>query len=114
MIGGRGAGIAAVICCDHEKIVVPQLAEKLRQPLIKIGERFGVAVHVVAVAVEHVIIHQVREGQPLELPIHIFQRPLDALLVTGGVHEVRDAASCKNILDLAHREHFLASLLQLI
>ena len=51
-------------------------------------------------------------AQAMEIPFHIFQRPVDPLRVGGGAHKIRDAAACENIIDLSHGQNLLPRFLQ--
>ena len=96
----------------HQDVLLPHGGKKLRKAPVKIRQGLCVAVHIVAVAVEHVVVHQVGKAQAMEIPFHIFQRPVDPLRVGGGAHKIRDAAACENIIDLSHGQNLLPRFLQ--
>ena len=112
MVRGRRARVAAVVRRDHQNVLLPHGGEKLRQALIKIRQSLGVPIHVIAVSVEHVIVHQIGKAQALEIPLHVLQGAVNALRVGGSAHKVRDAAAGENIIDLSHSQHILPLRLQ--
>ena len=114
MIGGRRARIAAVIRRDHEYILIPQRGKQPRQALIKIGERLRVALHIIAVSVEHIVVYQIRKTQPVKIPLHIFQRPVDSVLVARRAYIFRDALLRKNVDDLSDGKYVKACGVKLI
>ena len=62
MIRGRCTRIAAVICRNHQHILLTHRCQKFRQALIEVRQCFCVALDIIAVSVEHVVIHQIRKS----------------------------------------------------
>ena len=91
---------------DDEHAVVAQQLENLRKAAVKRLERAGKAGHVVAMAIEHVRVHEVRKQQaaPVFL-LHIFDDRVGTRLVAGGVIGLRQSAVVEDVLDLADPQH---------
>ena len=92
---------------DHEQVALPERPQHGRQRGVKRLQRGGIALHVVAVAVEHVKIDQIGEDQ--------LARPaLQKALCGGNTRRVvfrmvdrRDAAVAEDVLDLADADHLV-------
>lgn len=67
VVGAGGGGVAAMVGGDEKGVLLFQLGEKAAEPAIEAGHGGGVAVHVVAVAVLHVKIHQIDKAQAGEV-----------------------------------------------
>ena len=103
---GRGrAGVAAVVGRDHQHVAGGERAGDLRQAHVEIRERRRVAVHIVAVAVQHVEVDEVHKAQAREVLRHRAQQRVDAVGVVLRAHGLCDAAPVENVGDLADRIH---------
>ena len=101
MIRRFGIGrIAAVVCGDHQKIVRSETGQKFRQFLIETGQSPGVSVHIPPVAVEHIVIHQIDETQPVELLFQVGKGFLDPVFIARRGDELRDPFPREDIPDL--------------
>lgn len=56
---------------DHQNILLAKPVQDLRKLLIEISKRPGVTVNIIAVAVKHIIIHQIHETKPFKLPAKV-------------------------------------------
>ena len=81
MVGRRRHGITAVVGGNHKQIILAKTCHNLRELLVKIRKRLGISVHIIAVTINHVRIHQIGETQTVE----IFMRCLNGFFNTLGV-----------------------------
>ena len=61
MIGRWGRGVTTVISRDDEQVLRAQQRQQLCKLPVEFRCRIGIAVHIVAVAVHHVKIHEIHE-----------------------------------------------------
>ena len=94
-----------MICRNHQHILLTHRCQKFRQALIEVRQCFCVALDIIAVSVEHVVIHQIRKAQSVKILLHIIKRLVDAVLISGRADILRDALLRENIDDLTDRKH---------
>ena len=99
---------------DHEQVVLAKAGQQLWELAVEVGDGLGVANGVVAVAVDHVGVHQVGEAQAVEVARGALDGLVDALGVAGGEDVVGHAAVGEDVVDLAHGQHVVAVLLELV
>ena len=97
--------IAAVVGGDHEDVLILHEGQDVWELLVEALQGLRVPLHVPAVAVEHVEVHQVGEDEAARA---VGDEPLrggDArLVVLGVVHQV-DTSVAEDVLDLADGHH---------
>ena len=103
-----------MIRCHHQQILIPQLIQQGRQPVVKITQGLRITVRISAMPVQHIIIHQINKAQSLKIFVQIFQSPVYTFRISRRVHRFRDSLSGENIPDLSHCDHILPRIRQLI
>ena len=112
MVGGRRGRVAAVVGGHDQQVVGAELGQHLPDTRVGLLQRLRVALDVVAVAVEHVEIHQVDEQQPRAVRLQRRQRLGDAVGVALGLDVVRHALPAVDVVNLPDAEGEHARLLQ--
>ncbi len=110
MVGGRGAGVAAVVGGDHQDVAGAKALQNFGEGPVEFGQRLRVAVHVVAVAVQHVEIDEVHKAQPVEPAPGQLDGPPDSLRVVPGPDGLRDALAGEDVVDFPDRNHVFPGL----
>src|SRR6185312_5695134 len=95
MVGGGSGGVAAVVGGEHQKVARSQGGREALQPAVALGQRGGVAGHIVAVAIDHVEVHQVGEDQPARNFRQRRHGLRQAIGIGGHGHVAGDAAAEK-------------------
>ena len=93
---------------DHQDVTRAHFCHKAGQPVIELGGGGGVARNVAAVAVEHIKVDEVDEGQTLKIAVRQLQRDLQTLGVAGGADGFADALARKDVVNLADTDGLLA------
>src|SRR6266851_1872926 len=114
MIRARRAWIVPVIGGNDEQIGRPEARQELVQPVVEALQIGGVAAHVVAVTVQRVAVHEVRENEAALDFLHLTSYLIHSLVVARGVKRACDAAAGKQIRDLSNRDHRVRRRLQSI
>ena len=105
VVGGLSiAGVAAMICRDHQDVLGAHLGHELGQPIVELGGSGSITGYIAAVTVQHVEVDEVDEGQALKVAVGQIQRDLQALSVAAGADGLADALPGKNVVDLAHTD----------
>ena len=102
--GIHGIGIAAVIGGDQQQIARAHGVQKRAEQRVEFLERTREAFHVLAMAVEHVEIHEIREDQPLRPARERFGELGHAVGVVFRGDVIRDAAAIVDIVNFADAE----------
>ena len=100
-----------MIRCDHKDILILHFFQDARQLLVKISQRFRIAVHIIPVSVKHIIVHQIDKTKSVKITIHPFYGLLNAVRVSVRADEIRDPLSRKDIIDLSDRKHIISRVL---
>ena len=87
---------------DHQDVALPHPGDEVGNELVELGGGGGVACHVAAVAVEHIEIDEVHEGQTLEVAGLQSLGEGDAVGVAGGLDFFRHALTVENVENFAH------------
>ena len=93
---------------DDQQIVLAHLRLNLRQLRVKRFQRGGVALHIAAMAVDHIKIHEINKQQAVEILVHRLKRRLHAGRVARRMVAPGDAAMVEDVLNLAHAVNRLA------
>ncbi len=104
MVGARRAGITPVIGGDNERVILAELLQKSGQPRIKIGKAACVSRNVITVTPQLIEVNEIDKAQSAEILTgkEICRR--HTLGITVRQMGLRDAASEKDIGDLADRD----------
>ena len=97
-----------MVCRDHQHVPLFQVCKDLRQRAVEHGERFGIAVYIVAVTVQHIEIDEIHEAQAAEGTACELQQAGNPLLVAGGENMGGVAAPGEDIVDFADGQHIEA------
>ena len=98
---------------DHEHIVLTHLGHKLAQLAVKHRSCFGIAVHITAVSISHIKVHQVHEAQAFEVLVHDLQCLFHAIhIVLVDAQGTANAATGEDIGNLAYADGFKPLALQ--
>ena len=102
VVGGGGGGVTAVVGGDDEEVILTQGGDEVGEPAVELGQRGGVALHVVAVAVDHVEVHEVGKADAVEIPLGHLGGGGHALGIAPRADGLGDALAYEDIGDLAH------------
>ena len=97
--------IAAVIRRDHQNILRSHMCLNLRQLLIKISQCLCISVNIPPVSVKHIKINQIDKQQTVKIPVHILKGLFNTIFIAGRIYKLGNAASRKNIVDLADSQN---------
>ena len=99
---------------DHQVVFRPHPHHQLPKLYIHLIQGVHIPVNIVAVAIEHIEIHQVDEAKPCEIFLQDFHRLLHILLVSlVGIRSGQPFPG-ENILDLPHADHLVSRRLQCV
>ena len=90
---------------NQQQVVLAQTRKEGGELHVKAVERLGVAAHIVAVAVQHIEIHQIDKAKPGKIRFHAGQQTVYAVVVVPGRIGGRHRAAGKNVADLADAGH---------
>ena len=99
---------------DHQDVALPHPGDEVGNELVELGGGGGVACHIAAVAVEHIEIDEVHEGQTLEVAGLQSLGEGDAVGVAGGLDLLRHALAVEDVENFAHGDDVSACVLEQI
>ncbi len=115
VVGAAPGRVAAVVGGQHHHIALLHQLEQLRQTGVEVLQRVGVALHVTAVAVGGVEVHEVGEDDGVVTGgLHLFQGSVPQLGQTGALHLLGDALLGIDVGDLADGDHLAARVLHVV
>ena len=97
---------------DHQDVALPHPGDEVGHELVELGGGGGIARHIAAVAVEHIEIDEVHEGQTLEVAGLQSLGEGDAVGVAGGLDLLRHALAVEDVENFAHGDDVLACIFQ--
>ena len=97
---------------DHQDVALPHPGDEVGKELVELGGSSSVACHIAAVAVEHIEIDEVHEGQTLEVAGLQSLGEGDAVGVAGGLNFFRHALAVEDVENFADRDDVPARVLQ--
>ena len=84
---------------DNQHISPLHLRKEFSQLLIKAGKGSSIAVHISAVTVFHIKIHQIYEAKSVIISGKLRNGLFHAILIAGNGHMAANTPSCKYIID---------------
>ena len=101
-----------MIGSNNQYVPPLHLRKEFSQLFIETGEGSSIAVHISAVTVFHVKIHQIYEAKTIIISVKLSNGLFHAILIAGNGHMTADTPSCKYIIDFANTYHGISCHLQ--
>lgn len=73
--------VASMVRREDHQIPLPHRSDQFRQTCIKVFQRFRIAFHIVAMAVKHIEIHQIRKNKRTFISLQIFEGCFDPVMI---------------------------------
>src|SRR5882762_6817720 len=97
--------IAPMIRRNHQQIAARKLLQKIAQHLIKLFQRLCESLHILAMPIQHVEIHQVAEDQSVRPLVHRGRQFLHSVGVRNSRDVALHASPVINVVDLSDSEN---------
>ena len=104
VVGAGAGGVTAVVGGDHQQVTFGQPFHQLCKVAVGFGKGGGIAVHIVAVAVNRIKIHQIDKTKAMEVGLGKGKGLFHAVGIAVGALALANAPSGKDIDDFAHTD----------
>ena len=108
MIRSGISGITAMICRDHQHIIIPHIHKELSQLFIKSRKCSGISFDITPVSLDHIPVYQVHITKSIEIFLLYLDRLFHILFVSLIRIGLCHALPFKDIVDLSDTDHIFS------